>query len=139
MNKKLAIRLIIDFAMTILLLCAYAYRIIGDAAHEWIGVVVFVLIIAHNVVNRRWYKSIFRGTYTPRRAVMTAVNTALAFTMTAIYRNRFTAIKNRACVSAFARRYGAAPYSHHRRLLAPPLNRRSSGASLGNVRKAYQQ
>jgi hypothetical protein len=84
MNKKLAIRLIIDLVMTILLLCAYAYRITGDAAHEWIGVAVFVLVIAHNVVNRRWYRGIFKGTYTPRRAIMTAVNIALAFTMTII-------------------------------------------------------
>jgi hypothetical protein len=84
MNKKLAIRLIIDLAMTILLLCAYAYRITGDAAHEWIGVAVFVLVIAHNVVNRQWHKSIFRGTYTPRRAIMTVVNIALALTMTTL-------------------------------------------------------
>jgi hypothetical protein len=46
MNRKQAARLIIDLMMTILLLCAYAYRITGDTAHEWIGVSVFVLVIA---------------------------------------------------------------------------------------------
>jgi hypothetical protein len=81
MNAKLAARLIIDLAMTILLLCAYAYRIIGDAAHEWIGISVFALFIAHNTINSRWYKSIFKGKYTLRRIIMTAVNVALVFSM----------------------------------------------------------
>ncbi|MDR1134187.1 MAG: DUF4405 domain-containing protein [Synergistaceae bacterium] len=84
MNRQLAARLIIDVAMTVLLLCAYAYRITGDAAHEWIGVSVIALFIAHNAINWRWYKNIFKGAYTPRRAVMSAVNIMLAFTMTAL-------------------------------------------------------
>jgi hypothetical protein len=79
MNEKAAGGFIIDLAMTILLLCAYAYRITGDATHEWIGVSVFALFIAHNAINRRWYKTIFRGKYTPRRIVMTTVNIALVF------------------------------------------------------------
>ena len=64
---KLTARIIIDLAMTLLLLGAYAYRITGDAAHEWIGICVFALFIAHNIINRKWYKSIFKGAYTPRR------------------------------------------------------------------------
>jgi hypothetical protein len=40
-NLKYMVKLIIDFATAILLLCTYAYRIIGDTAHEWIGVSVF--------------------------------------------------------------------------------------------------
>jgi hypothetical protein len=81
MTRQLAARLIIDLAMTILLLCAFAYRITGDAAHEWIGVSVFVLFIAHNIINQKWYKNIFKGAYTMRRIVMTAVNLSLALTM----------------------------------------------------------
>jgi hypothetical protein len=84
MNGKQRARLIIDFAMTILLLCAYAYRVLGDAVHEWIGVSVFALFITHNILNRRWYKSIFKGKYSPRRVIMTAVNIALVFTMTTL-------------------------------------------------------
>lgn len=80
MGTKLIARIIIDFAMTLLLLCVYSYRITGDAAHEWIGVCVFVLFIAHNVINRTWYKTIFKGKYTLRSAVMTACNAALVFT-----------------------------------------------------------
>jgi hypothetical protein len=81
MTQQLVARLIIDIAMTILLLCAFAYRITGDAAHEWIGVSVFGLFIAHNIINRKWYKTIFKGAYTMRRVIMTAVNLSLALTM----------------------------------------------------------
>jgi hypothetical protein len=81
MTPKLAARLIIDLAMTILLLCAFAYRITGDAAHEWIGISVFVLFIAHNIINRKWYKNIFKGSYNIRRVTMTIINILLALTM----------------------------------------------------------
>jgi hypothetical protein len=86
MTPKLAARLIIDLAMTILLLCAFAYRITGDAAHEWIGISVFVLFIAHNIINRKWYKNIFKGSSlrkkrSIRRVTMTIINLLLALTM----------------------------------------------------------
>jgi hypothetical protein len=81
MTPKLAVRLIIDLAMTILLLCAFAYRITGDATHEWIGISVFVLFIAHNIINRKWYKNIFKGSYNIRRVTMTIINILLVLTM----------------------------------------------------------
>jgi hypothetical protein len=81
MNRQLAARLIIDFVMTVLLLCAYAYRIIGDVAHEWVGIAVFASFIAHNAINWRWYKNIFKGKYTLRRTIAAIVNITLAFTM----------------------------------------------------------
>jgi glucan phosphoethanolaminetransferase (alkaline phosphatase superfamily) len=85
MNRQLAARLIIDFAMTVLLLCAYAYRITGDAAHEWIGIAVFASFAVHNMINWRWYKSIFKGKYTLRRTIAAIVNISLAFTMAALF------------------------------------------------------
>jgi cytochrome b561 len=84
MTPKLAIRLIIDLAMTILILFALAYRITGDVAHEWIGISVTVLFIVHNALNWRWYKNIFRGKYNFRRSVNTAVNFILLITMTTL-------------------------------------------------------
>jgi hypothetical protein len=78
MNGKLAARLILDIAFTVLLLCALMYRATGDIAHEWIGVAVCAVGIAHNVLNGKWYKNIFKGTYNLRRSVLTAVNLLLA-------------------------------------------------------------
>jgi hypothetical protein len=81
MNRQLAARLIVDFAMTVLLSCAYAYRIIGDVAHEWIGISVFASFIVHNAINWRWYKNIFKGKYTLRRTIAAIVNITLTFTI----------------------------------------------------------
>jgi glucan phosphoethanolaminetransferase (alkaline phosphatase superfamily) len=79
-TSKQIVRIALDLAMTILFLFASAYRITGDKSHEWIGVSVFALFIAHNIFNHQWYKNIFRGKYTVRRALMTAVNITLALT-----------------------------------------------------------
>jgi hypothetical protein len=70
--------------MTILMLCAFAYRITGDKAHEWIGISMFILVIAHNIINRKWYKNIFKGTYNLRRSINTAFNLVIALTLTAL-------------------------------------------------------
>jgi hypothetical protein len=84
MNRGSAIRLVIDLAMTILLLGAYAYRIFGDVAHEWIGISLFALFAVHNTINLRWYKGIFKGKYTLRRTITTIVNITLVFTMAVV-------------------------------------------------------
>jgi len=84
MTKRTLWRLVIDLAMTVLLLFALAYRIIGDAAHEWVGVSLCALFIAHNIVNRRWWAGIVRGNYNTRRATMTAVNVLLALLMSTL-------------------------------------------------------
>jgi hypothetical protein len=60
------------------------YRATGDAAHEWIGAAVCTVCIAHNVLNREWYKNIFKGTYNPRRGVLTVVNLLLVLVMAAL-------------------------------------------------------
>ena len=84
MSSGLAIRLVIDLAMTVLLLFALGYRITGDVAHEWTCVAVTALFIAHNAVNWRWYRSIFKGKYDFRRVLNTVVNLLLLAMMAAL-------------------------------------------------------
>jgi hypothetical protein len=79
--KLQAVRISIDIIFTVVLLCALMYRITGDAVHEWIGVSVGIVCIAHNVLNWKWYKNIFKGAYNLRRGVMTTVNLLLVFVM----------------------------------------------------------
>jgi hypothetical protein len=81
MNKKLAVRLMLDIVFIVLLLCALMYRATGDVAHEWIGVSVCAACIAHNVLNWKWYKNILKGAYNLRRSVMTAINLLLVLAM----------------------------------------------------------
>ena len=79
-------RRIIDVCMTVLLLCLMAYQVTGEAVHEWIGVGMTVLVIVHQILNRRWYSAVFKGKYNPYRIMTTAVNLLLllSFALTAL-------------------------------------------------------
>ena len=80
MKKK-----IIDIIMTVLLLFLMAYQVTGEVLHEWIGIVMTVLVIVHQILNRKWYKSLFKGKYNTYRIVTTVNNTLLlcSFALTA--------------------------------------------------------
>jgi hypothetical protein len=77
MKPMVAVRMVINLAFAVLLLCALMYRATGDAAHEWIGVSVCAVCIAHNALNWKWYKNLFKGSYNLRRSVMTVINLLL--------------------------------------------------------------
>lgn len=47
------------------------------AVHEWLGAALIAMWIFHNVLNRGFYRSLFRGKYNAARIVMVAVNAAL--------------------------------------------------------------
>lgn len=67
MNRKTRLKIVIDTLMTLVLLFLMGYQFWGDVAHEWAGAGMFVLFIAHHILNWNWYKTLFRGTYTPFR------------------------------------------------------------------------
>lgn len=71
------IRIALDSAMTVLILTAMAYRIIGGIAHEITGVAAIALFICHNILNYRWYRNLAAKRYTGRRYAVTAVNVLL--------------------------------------------------------------
>lgn len=79
-------RRIIDVCMTVCLLCLMAYQVTGEVLHEWIGMGMTVLVIAHQILNRKWYSAVFKGKYNPYRIMTTAVNILLllSFAMTAL-------------------------------------------------------
>lgn len=78
------IRLIIDLSMTVLMLVAMAYHITGNTIHELVGVLLFLLFIAHNILNRRWYKTIFKGKHNVRRILSIAVNLLFLVSMAVV-------------------------------------------------------
>lgn len=67
-----------DILMTAALPVLMCYALVGETAHEVIGVVMFCLFIAHHILNFGWIKNLFKRKYTLRRSVGTAVN-ALVF------------------------------------------------------------
>ena len=58
MNKTFLLRLLLDLIAAGLLLAALAYYWLDNTAHELIGTSMFLLLIVHNVFNRRWYGAI---------------------------------------------------------------------------------
>ena len=76
---------IIDVCMTILLLFLMAYQVTGEVLHEWIGIGMTVLVIVHQILNRKWYGALFKGRYRAYRILTTAVNILLllSFALTA--------------------------------------------------------
>lgn len=71
MNPKMIIKIITDIAMTASLLLLMTYGLIGEAAHEWIGVAMFVLFILHHILNSHWHRNLFKGKSTAIRILQT--------------------------------------------------------------------
>ena len=67
------LRRIIDIGMTVLLLLQMAYQVMGEAAHEWLGMSMTALVIFHQILNRRWYGATLKGKYNAYRIVSTCV------------------------------------------------------------------
>lgn len=67
MKPKAIIKIITDILMTFALLFLMGYQLWGEAAHEIAGAVLFLLFIVHHILNWSFYKSLFRGNYTPMR------------------------------------------------------------------------
>lgn len=77
MGSRFKIEKIIDVGMTISLLLLMPYSLLGETAHEWIGMVMFVLFIIHHILNRRWFRAIAKGKY----KLLRIIQTLLAFIM----------------------------------------------------------
>lgn len=79
------LKLVIDVVMTVLLILAMSFRLTGSMPHEVIGISLFVLIVIHNILNRRWYKSIPNGKHNPVRILSTSVNLLFLAAMTVLF------------------------------------------------------
>ena len=71
MKAKQILKIVTDIAMTVILLLLMAYSLVGEKAHEWLGISMFVLFILHHVLNNKWSRSVFKGKYTPYRVLQT--------------------------------------------------------------------
>ena len=67
----------IDVVMLLLLPLLMTYELIGQATHEYLGLAMTVLLLAHHLLNRSWYRHLFKGKYTRQRIVMTALDALL--------------------------------------------------------------
>lgn len=71
----------IDLVMTVLLMFLMTYELVGQAAHEWLGIGMFVVFVMHHVLNRRWLCSLFKGKYGALRVWQTFLVVLVLFSM----------------------------------------------------------
>ena len=81
MKPKQILKICVDIAMMVALLLLMTYELIGQATHEWLGVGIFALWIAHHLLNLHWYRNLFRGRYMPYRTVQTVIVLCILLTM----------------------------------------------------------
>lgn len=71
----------VDFSMILLLLFLMAYSLIGEAAHERLGILMFFLFLLHHLLNWRWFKNLVKGKYNLYRIVATVINLLMIIVM----------------------------------------------------------
>lgn len=81
MNFKMKVKIATDIAMTFLLILLMAYELVGQAAHEWLGVGMFFLFVLHHILNSKWSRAVRKGKYTPLRILQTVLVAAILLTM----------------------------------------------------------
>ena len=81
LKAKMKIKRGIDFLMTVLLLLLMSYQITGQVLHEWFGTGMLVLFLLHNILNIRWFVSLFKGKYTLLRTMQTLINISVLISM----------------------------------------------------------
>ncbi len=57
------------------------YHFTGRTIHEYLGFLIFVFFILHNIMNINWYKNLPKGKYSLNRALNTFINTLLFICM----------------------------------------------------------
>lgn len=81
MKPKVKLKIGIDILMTLGLLFVSGYQLWGEAAHEWVGAILFALFIAHHLLNAGWHRNLAKGRYTPMRMIQALVDLALFIMM----------------------------------------------------------
>ena len=81
MKPTAIVKIIIDCGMTILFTLLMAFELIGRTAHEWIGIGMFILFVAHHILNGKWINHISRQKYTSFRILQTVLAGLVLLTM----------------------------------------------------------
>ena len=71
----------IDIVMVLVLLLLMAYSLIGENVHEVLGIGMFAVFLAHQIIHRKWWAALFRGKYSAARVLDTIVIILLAVFM----------------------------------------------------------
>ena len=87
MKTKQTLKRVIDLLMILLLPVLMAEILTGQEAHEWVGMGMAACFIIHIILNASWFKNLFKGSYSPVRALQTVVNLLLCADILALMVN----------------------------------------------------
>ncbi len=73
MKPKQIARIATDILMTFVLLLLMAHSLVGEAAHEWLGVGMFALFVLHHALNSHWHRNLRKGRYVTFRVLQSAL------------------------------------------------------------------
>lgn len=83
-RRRTAARRVVDAGLAAVFVLLMATALVEDFAHEWLGIAAFVLVAAHQALNRAWWRALLRGRYAARRVASTVVNLGLVSCMLAL-------------------------------------------------------
>jgi hypothetical protein len=75
------IKMSVDILMTITLFVLMCFQYTGNDNHEVAGAAMLILFVVHNILNRNWYKNLFRGKYTAPRMLQAIVDISMLIVM----------------------------------------------------------
>ena len=81
MTNKQKIKIAIDLVMMITLLLLMLFQITGQQVHEYLGIMMLVLFLGHNILNWKWYRHLFKGKYKLYRCIQTILNISILMMM----------------------------------------------------------
>ena len=74
-------KILVDIGMTAALPLLMGYGLVGETAHEWIGMAMFLLFLTHLFMNKRWFGALGKGRYAPARLVQLVLNSLIFLCM----------------------------------------------------------
>ena len=77
MRIKKVCKLCIDIGMLVITFLLMALERTGIVLHMFLGAALFVLAVAHNILNLSWWAGIGKGTYNRTRSGRTVLNVLL--------------------------------------------------------------
>lgn len=81
----------IDVIMLLLFIILLGYSFTGGRMHEIAGLIFLAAAVVHNMLNRKWYAALRKGSYSSKRKLAAVINIALLVDVAAI---GFTGIIN---------------------------------------------
>lgn len=75
----------LDAALLIIFLLVMSFHFLPRMLHEVLGVVMFLAITLHFVLNRRWFFNFYRGKLSARKIISTLINFSMLATFITIF------------------------------------------------------